>query len=283
MLAYCVNALVRSRAVNIAALRRERFVGDGSPEEGCERLPPPPGPTSRVPSGGATTTPARGTAERVQSPSMVLVRAPALCLALVVAVTAATPGFAARRKPVDKSPPVISHTAPSCADGGDCVVEARIVDPSGVFDPTLLYRAAGASAYERVAMVADDGDPALFRAPIPAAVLTASDVEYLVEAFDVQGNGPARAGAEDAPLRLPRVTPPPAPTPTPPNPATTPGASAPSEDDDGAWIGWAVGAGAAVVVVGVAVGIGVYALRPAAPGVVRLSVSGPTPITTVIR
>jgi hypothetical protein len=201
---------------------------------------------------------------------------------LLLAATAASPGLAARKKPVDQQAPVIAHAPPTtCSADAACVVEARITDASGVFDPTLLYRAAGKPTYERVPMTAPDATD-LYRAAIPAALLTAGDVEYFVEAFDVQGNGPARAGAEDSPFVLPRLrpaTPPPPTTTTVPAPTTAAQPAEADGSDTALLIGAGIAAGAVLIVAGVAVGV--YALRPAAPDVVTIAVTAPAPIATV--
>ncbi|HEY1099942.1 MAG TPA: hypothetical protein VGF99_13490, partial [Myxococcota bacterium] len=186
---------------------------------------------------------------------------------LVGAVLSSSPAAAAKRATpktaVESDPPVIVHDAPVCAPPVEgvlppCIVAATITDESGVFDPTLLVRLRGVSAYDRVAMKPVVGEPDRYAAAIPSAIAAAGDVEYLIEAFDEQGNGPARAGTENAPLLVvkPVAAPVVAPVVEPP----------PVEDDGNAlFVGGAIGVGVlAVVVVGAAAAYAVYALRPAA-------------------
>ena len=221
--------------------------------------------------------------------------------ALLLTATAATssPLSAGRKKPVDTAPPVIVHTPPSsCSVDTPCVVEARITDDSGVFDPTLLFRAAGASTFERTPMQATPGDATLFRATLPALLLAGGDVEYLVEAFDVQGNGPARAGTDAAPLR---VTRPSSTTTTSSTTGTTTGTTGPtgttgatttpgsalqdpaaSDGDGGMTVGLVVGGAALAVVVGGGIAWAVYALRPTGPDVVTVTISAPSPVPSAL-
>jgi hypothetical protein len=207
---------------------------------------------------------------------------------------AAPSAEAARRKvPVDTAPPRIEHTPPAaCPLDAPCLIEAQITDDSGVFDPTLLFRAAGATTFERAPMQAVVGTPSLYRAVLPAALLVAGDVEYLVEAFDVQGNGPARAGSDDAPLRIVRPVPvvatPPDPPPDPPR-TTTP-APAPTttntEDsmDTGLVVGLIAGGVAAAVLVGGGIAWALVAARPpVGPEVVTVSVTAPSPLPAALR
>lgn len=180
----------------------------------------------------------------------------------------------------DNTAPVITHAPPlSCPGVGasvspPCVVEAVIVDASGVFDPTLLVRLRGVSAYERVPMKAVDDKVDTFGATVPAAMAFAGDVEYLIEAFDLQGNGPARAGDEAAPLVLTKAIAA-APVMASVEPAVV-------EEDNGLFVGLAVAVGlVVVVVVGAGAAVAVYALRSPAVDDVTVSVSGPRPFTAV--
>lgn len=204
-------------------------------------------------------------------------------LALLGAVVITT---SAARKPADQAPPAITHTppgtcpAPAAGAPVPCVVEAVIVDDSGVFDPTLLVRLHGTQAYDRVPMRAVDGKTDTFSAAVPANLAAAGVIEYLVEAFDRLGNGPARVGDEAAPLllapaKVATTTIEPSPPQPPPSPG--PGAGPVAEDNTGLIIGVAAGVGAAVLV-GAGIAVAVYALRPAAPTEVTLSVSAPSPL-----
>jgi hypothetical protein len=214
-----------------------------------------------------------------------------LLLAVVVAAGvvagpwASSPAFAKPpKKPpagkADTTPPVIDHAPLTKHQGvAPVVVEAKITDDkSGVFEPTLLVRAAGSGPFMRVTMTPKDGEPDVYVAEVPKELL-AADVEYLIEAFDQSGNGPSRVGDEATPLKIARDVPvvekPPPPTPPP----TTPPTTTPEDGPSGAVIGAGIAVGA-VVLIGAAVGGAFlfYSLRPAAPEVVAIKVSGPSPI-----
>lgn len=201
-------------------------------------------------------------------------------LALLAAVVVTATGA---KKPADRLPPVITHTppgtcpAPVAGAAVPCVIEAVIIDESGVFDPTLLVRLHGTKAYDRVPMRAVAGKKDAFSAVVPPNLAVAGVVEYFVEAFDVQGNGPARVGDEAAPLLLApaKVVTPPVDPPPPPADGPDPGPVA--EDNTGLVVGVVAGVGAAVLV-GAGVAVAIYALRPPAPTEVTLTVSAPSPI-----
>jgi hypothetical protein len=207
-----------------------------------------------------------------------------LGLALLASVVATT---TAAKKVTDRTPPVITHSpagtcpAPAVGVPVPCVVEAVIVDPSGVFDPTLLVRLHGTRSYDRVPMRVVAGTTDTFSATVPPNLAAAGVVEYLIEAFDRLGNGPARVGDEAAPLLLapakasPPIDAPPPPSLPPPGPGLATGPVA--EDNTGLIVGVVAGVGAAVLV-GAGVAIAVYALRPAAPSEVTLGVSAPSPL-----
>lgn len=190
---------------------------------------------------------------------------------------------AARKKaPVDTAPPVIEHTPPiSCAVDVACVIEAQITDPSGVFDPTLLFRTAGAATFERAPMQTVAGTPSLFRATVPAALLAAGAVEYLIEAFDIQGNGPARAGSDATPLRVASAPPIakttlPASEPTPPV-TTAAGDGATATDSTGLVVGLVAGGAAVALLVGGGIVWAVWSARPSGVDVVAVTIAAPVP------
>ena len=155
-----------------------------------------------------------------------------------------------------------------------CVIEAVIVDDSGIFDPTVLFRLKGGAAFDRVPMKSSTAKPGTFQAVIPAAVVAAGDVEYLIEAFDVEGNGPARAGTEAGPLLLQHKV------------ALAfgepPVGTASVEDNTGLVIGLVVGVASAVAI-GVGIGVAVFALRSPAVAVIAVNVQGPSPIAALLQ
>ena len=196
-----------------------------------------------------------------------------VCGLVATTVLTAPPVRAARV--VDNDPPTITHTPTSCPAAPQvCSVEADIVDKSGVFEPTLLVRLPGMTAYERVTMKAAPGTDH-YVATIPPALASSNAVEYLIEAFDVQGNGPAHAGSEATPLVVQRVILAAPVAPVAPAPA-------PVEADSGPWLGIGIGAGvvAAIAVAG-GIALAVYFLRPAAVDEVNVVVSGPLPYSAV--
>lgn len=211
---------------------------------------------------------------------------PGLPLFLAATLFASTTSWAAAGKPkkaTDTTAPTITHAPPGqCPATPSCDVEAVIVDDSGVFDPTLLFRLKGGAAYDRAPMKKKEGADAsanVYVGVVPAAVAAAGDVEYLIEAFDVEGNGPARAGTEGGPLLLKKVIAPVVVVTPPPQPP----AVVVEEDNTGLIVG--VVAVSAVVVVAAAVGIGVavYALRPPAVDVVTVKVDAGDPFALMVR
>jgi hypothetical protein len=117
----------------------------------------------------------------------------------------------------DMAPPVITHVKIASAPlGKPIVVRARIQDDSEVFAPSIYVRPVGSEQYDTIPMKkAREG----YEGVIPAEQVTKA-VEYFIEAFDEHGNGPAREGTPEKPIRI-LVTdgdgaPPPPPPPPPP-------------------------------------------------------------------
>lgn len=122
----------------------------------------------------------------------------------------------AAAKPVDTDPPVILHKAPGSVPRGVALdIVADIRDPAGVFGPTLYFRRVGTGNFSTSSMTEVGGK---YIATIPASAVSV-DIEYFIESFDNEGNGPARMGTPEKPLRA-RVGPP-APV-APPAPAPVP-------------------------------------------------------------
>jgi hypothetical protein len=99
--------------------------------------------------------------------------------------------------------PIIVHQPLSTYSAGDSVtLRARIRSPAGkqIFSPAVFVRAAGTKELSRIALQPVAGEADVFAAQIPAT-LTRGDFEYYVESFDEEGNGPARVGSPEAPLR----------------------------------------------------------------------------------
>src|SRR3989454_7767248 len=100
------------------------------------------------------------------------------------------------------APPAITHAAlPQALKGKPVEINARLVGDTGVQGAAVMFRHAGEKEYKALPMGNIGGDD--YTATIPA-VMTTSDLEYYVEAFDQYGNGPARSGAPNVPY-APRV------------------------------------------------------------------------------
>ena len=113
-------------------------------------------------------------------------------------------GFLAHASPSqafeDTSPPRIVHQVLRQAKLGHPVeIEAYIYDQTGVFEPKVYYRRVGAPSFSTAAMVLRGDDR--YVAVIPAEALS-TRMQYFVEAFDLNGNGPARHGTPDAPHEI---------------------------------------------------------------------------------
>lgn len=169
----------------------------------------------------------------------------------------------------DSDPPVITHVRIERAPvNAELVVRAKIDDASPIFAPSVYVRPVGDTEFVALEMVAE-GDGFVAKVP-PERV--GKNLEYFIEAFDEQGNGPAREGSPEAPFRV-EVFDPAAPVVVAPDIKDP---DDPGDDDEdsilGAWWFWtAVG----VVAVG-----GVTAVALAAGGgqdTVDVVVTGPYP------
>ncbi|MBK8011184.1 MAG: hypothetical protein IPK13_07525 [Deltaproteobacteria bacterium] len=148
----------------------------------------------------------------------------------------------------DGQPPVITDSPVGNATLGTSVtIRATIEDQDGVFAPSVYVRSAGSTQYLNIPMhrvgplpssastssrssastsasASASGQAAesgVFEATIPGEVVV-GDLEYFVEAFDVEGNGPSQRGTPQAPLLI-EVSDQASPS---PQPADSPGSSA---------------------------------------------------------
>ena len=121
-------------------------------------------------------------------------RAAALVLA---SLTAVLPARARAEQNADTAPPVIGFK-PCEAFQKDrpFTVVARFADQSELYEPKLVYHLASDKTWKHVNFTRD-GE--LWRATIAKNELTGA-LEYFVEVFDENGNGPSRVGSPDAPL-----------------------------------------------------------------------------------
>lgn len=207
-------------------------------------------------------------------------RSPLWALALLL--LASSPAFARpKAKAKDTAAPVITHVRVTEAPPGKPIlIRARIDDASEIFAPSVYVRAQGGAEFITISMqrVQD-----AYEATIPSEQVS-GPLEYFIEAFDEEGNGPAREGSPDAPYLIkmgsaslapppPIVVPPPPPggqvvAPPPP----------PGEEEDGGiatkWWFWTI---VGVAVTGGIVGV-VLATRPGDPQeFVDIEVRGPDP------
>ncbi len=116
-------------------------------------------------------------------------------IAWLLAAALALPSLA-RAASADTEPPTISHTPVTEAAAGQVlIISATITDASGVFEPTLYYRAVGAKSYQSASMAKD---AVRYTATLPPAAVTGV-IEYFIEAYDRKGNGPSRFASPAAP------------------------------------------------------------------------------------
>lgn len=101
----------------------------------------------------------------------------------------------------DHEPPAIEHVPLSRAARGSPVeIEAVISDPSGVFAPQVLARSVGTRRYFAFPM--EDRGGGAFAATLPQSFFAGGAFEYFIEAYDELGNGPARAGSPEKPVKV---------------------------------------------------------------------------------
>lgn len=130
----------------------------------------------------------------------------------------------------DTMPPIITHVRIENAPvGKPIVVRARIEDESEVFAPSIYVRPVGAANYDNIPMEKVED---AYQATIPAEQVTRA-LEYFIEAFDEQGNGPVREGTPEDPIRIlvfdpDEGPPPPPPGAEPPPPGVPPPPPPPS-------------------------------------------------------
>ncbi len=108
----------------------------------------------------------------------------------------------------DTMPPAIVHEPCAYYTKGQAFeVLVKFIDESEVFDPKLIYRVAGGS-WKNTSFVRVAGQDH-FVAVLKEKELK-GEVEYFIETFDMYGNGPARHGSPEAPVRLVAAVAPPA-------------------------------------------------------------------------
>jgi hypothetical protein len=193
--------------------------------------------------------------------------------------------FLAMAAAEDTSPPTLVHEDVQMAvRERPLVIEAKISDESGIFDPVVLWRVGSDGPFARAPL--EDAGNGVYRAKLPKEILVA-DIEYFIEAYDGLGNGPARHGTADLPVHVRLVTAAELPPSTTPAAVVTPEATAEAEESSTLlYVGLGVGGAALLVVVAAAAvtaGVVVFLLmQPTTPpgdGKVTLTVEAPVPVT----
>lgn len=117
----------------------------------------------------------------------------AMIAALVLAATVAEAAPKKVQKALDVVPPAILAQPPLVPEiGAPLIIDCQIVDESAIFEPTLYWRVKGDPSFATARLEPAEGRT--FR----ASVITpqgAAEIEYFLEAYDAEGNGPARFGA----------------------------------------------------------------------------------------
>jgi hypothetical protein len=108
-----------------------------------------------------------------------------------------------RAQAQELAPQIDHQPLTKAARGSPLSIRARIVSLSGkpIFEPTVFIRVPGIAGYTRIAMHSVTGIADLFSGEVPAS-LTSGDFDYYIEAFDEDGNGPARVGSPESPLHV---------------------------------------------------------------------------------
>lgn len=176
-----------------------------------------------------------------------------LFVSIWLALASATAGGETRPMVVIEHRPLESFPA-----GSAVTVKARMVSRTGqkIFEPAVFARPRGATDFLRIPMLPLQTAPEVFQASLPPE-LTRRDLDYFLETFDEEGNGPFRKGTPEAPLQASAIlrAPPPLPAEAMPTVATT-RAITPAESSGRQTAGLVVvGAGGALVLGGAISGI----------------------------
>ena len=178
----------------------------------------------------------------------------------------------------DMAPPVITHVKiANAAINEPITVRARIEDESEVFAPSVYVRGVGEDQFENIPMKKGKEG---YEATIPAEKVTKA-IEYFIEAFDEQGNGPSREGTPEQPIRVLVFDPDSGPPPPPPPPGVLPPPVVTTPSSGGIatkWWFWTIIVG--VVVVGASTAI-VLSTRGGTVDAVDINIRGPDPTTAL--
>jgi hypothetical protein len=111
----------------------------------------------------------------------------------------ASSSLAAELMPADPGPELRLVPLPEVRCGQPLPVEVGITDADGVFDPRIYVRPRTTARFAPV--VLRESGSGVYRAVI-AAEEVQEGIEFYVEVFDGQGNGPSRSGSPEAPHRF---------------------------------------------------------------------------------
>jgi hypothetical protein len=118
------------------------------------------------------------------------------------APSAAQPAFEPQ-VPDDGEPPQLTHQLVATGvRGKPLTIAAHAIDANGVFGPILSVRKKGLGAgdYVPIKMVPSKIVPGDYSVDVSSALTNVDALEYYIEAWDIAGNGPARAGSPDQPI-----------------------------------------------------------------------------------
>ncbi len=107
---------------------------------------------------------------------------------------------------IDKTPPeIVLKKVDTIESDSPLPITVEVTDVSKVEKVTLFYRIKREGKYTSIQMnhLKDD----IYLAEISKAEIKSPGIEYYVEAFDREGNGPARKGSADDPLFVEVITP----------------------------------------------------------------------------
>ena len=100
----------------------------------------------------------------------------------------------------DTEPPFLDHDPITTGSrDGQLTFRVNIIDESKLFAPSLCWRPVKATKYSVIELASDGSD--LYTATLSSGQLS-GDIEYYLEAYDEHGNGPARVGEPEKPLRI---------------------------------------------------------------------------------
>src|SRR5256886_10412882 len=94
------------------------------------------------------------------------------------------------------------HLVAAGVRGKPLTIAAHAIDANGVFGPILSVRkkGLGAGGYVPIKMAPSKIVPGDYSVDVPAALTNVDALEYYIEAWDIAGNGPSRAGSADQPI-----------------------------------------------------------------------------------